>query len=253
MKNKIITIVFIVLLILMAGLSCFASYKFYQCLREQITAKESFDELSQLTDTAIEEAEDEEERKEKLFEAYKGLKEENSDFVGWIKIEGTNIDYPVMQSMEYPEFYLDHDFNKKYNSYGVPFMDAACLIGKSNNLLIYGHHMHNESMFHEITYYKDPDYLKEHEIISFNTFDEIAEYQAVACFCWDCDGDTFRFNQFTDMDLIRFKQFMKSVHEREYYSSGTDALYGEELLTLVTCDYTYGNGRFVLVAKKVKQ
>ena len=77
------------------------------------------------------------------------------------------------------------------------------------------------------------------------------EYQIVAVFRFDTNNDTFRYNQFTDMDEEHFKNFMNSVHLRQLYDTGVDAEYGDHLITLSTCEYTYTNGRFVVVAKKV--
>ena len=54
------------------------------------------------------------------FEKYRAVQEQNSDFVGWISIEGTNIDYPVMQTVDNPNYYLKHSFEKQYSDYGVP-------------------------------------------------------------------------------------------------------------------------------------
>ena len=79
------------------------------------------------------------------YEKYKVLYEQNNDFIGWISIEDTNVNYPVMQSTDNPDFYLKHGFDKAYSNYGVPYLDEACATGLSNNLVIYGHNMKNGS------------------------------------------------------------------------------------------------------------
>ena len=135
--------------------------------------------------------------------------------------------------------------------YGVPFADAACRIGKSNNVILCGHHMTSETMFHEIVYYEDPDFFKDHRRIIFDTLESEGEYEVIAVFRFDTDHESFRFNRYIDMDMNEFAEFMKCVHERELYSTGLDAVYGNQLLTLSTCDYFYNNGRFVVVAKEV--
>ena len=84
------------------------------------------------------------------YEQYKALYEQNNDFIGWISIEDTNISYPVMQSVDDPDFYLKHGFDKSYSDYGVPYLDDACATGLSNNLGIYGHNMKNGTMFHDL-------------------------------------------------------------------------------------------------------
>ena len=69
--------------------------------------------------------------------------------VGWIFIEGTEINYPVMQTRNNPDYYLKHSFEKTWSDYGVPYVDEACTVGISNNLVIYGHNMKNGSMFRQ--------------------------------------------------------------------------------------------------------
>ena len=102
-------------------------------------------------------------------EKYGALFEQNEDFIGWIKIDGTKIDYPVMQSPNNPDYYLKHSFEKAYSDYGVPYIDEACATGISNNLVIYGHHMKNGTMFSDLCNYTDADFCKEHPIINFDT------------------------------------------------------------------------------------
>ena len=90
-----------------------------------------------------------------IFDKYRPLFEQNNDMVGWIRIEGTGIDYPVMQTLSNPDYYLKHSFEKTWSDYGVPYVDAGCTVGVSNNLIIYGHNMKNGTMFHDLVKYTD--------------------------------------------------------------------------------------------------
>ena len=182
---------------------------------------------------------------------YRALYTQNNDLAGWIQIDGTNINYPVMWTPNNPTYYLKHSFEKEYSDYGVPYIDEDCVMGESNNYVIYGHHMKNETMFHDLCNYASKDFYDEHPIIKFDTLFGFGEYQIVAVFRFDTNNDTFRYNQFTDMDEEHFNNFMNSVHLRQLYDTGVDAEYGDHLITLSTCEYTYTNGRFVVVAKKV--
>ena len=255
MKKDKTKIVLIILIIVMAGVILYCGIRLILCFQEKERVEEAFDRLSLMTDTDIKAGETEEERqaaeKERL-EKYRKLYDLNHDFVGWIRIEGTNINYPVMQSLDDPEYYLDHDFDKEYCVYGVPFADAACEIGKSNNVILYGHRMSTDSMFHEILYYEDPEYREEHPLIQFDTLEKCGTYEVIAAFRYDVNHDPFRFNLYTDMDMETFAEYVRNVQERQLYSTGLTALYGDHLLTLSTCDYYYGNGRFVVVAREVK-
>ena len=184
-------------------------------------------------------------------EKYGALFEQNQDFIGWISIDGTNVNYPVMQTPSNPDYYLKHSFEKSYSDYGVPYIDEACALGISNNIVVYGHHMRNGSMFADICKYTDKSFYKEHNTIKFDTLSSLGEYEVIAVFKFDTNNETFKFNEYTTMDEAQFKEFMENVHSRQLYDTGVDAEYGDELLTLSTCEYTYKNGRFVVVAKKV--
>lgn len=130
---------------------------------------------------------------ELAMEKYRALFDQNSDFVGWISIDGTNINYPVMWTPNNPNYYLKHSFEKEYSDYGVPYIDEDCVMGESNNYVIYGHHMKNETMFHDLCNYASKDFYDEHPIIKFDTLFGFGEYQIVAVFRFDTNNDTFRY------------------------------------------------------------
>ena len=182
---------------------------------------------------------------------YQALYDQNNDFVGWIKIDNTMISYPVMQSIDNPDFYLKHGFDKGYSNYGVPYIDEACATGLSNNIVIYGHNMKNGSMFSDLVKYTSQDYYESHPIIQYDTLTQLSDYQIVCVFRFDTNNETFRFNEYTDMNEEEFAEYMANCHERQLYDTGVTAEYGDELITLSTCEYTYENGRFVVVAKKI--
>ena len=189
----------------------------------------------------------------KAYEKYGTLYEQNNDFVGWIQIDGTNINYPVMQTPDNPDYYLKHSFENTWSDYGVPYLDEACVIGRSNNLVIYGHHMSNGSMFCDLELYSDPAFCMDHPVIRFDTLSSFGEYEVIAVFRYNTNQETFRYDREVNMDETRFSWFMEQVHARELFSTGKDASFGDQLLTLSTCEYTYKNGRLVVVARKVVQ
>ena len=189
----------------------------------------------------------------KAYEKYGALYEQNNDFVGWIQIDGTNINYPVMQTPDNPDYYLKHSFENTWSDYGVPYLDEACVIGQSNNLVIYGHHMSNGSMFCDLELYSDPAFCMDHPVIRFDTLSSFGEYEVIAVFRYNTNQETFRYDREVNMDEGRFSWFMEQVHARELFSTGKDASFGDQMLTLSTCEYTYKNGRLVVVARKVVQ
>ena len=185
------------------------------------------------------------------FEKYKALYEQNEDLVGWISIEGTAVNYPVMQSVDRPDFYLKHGFDRQSSRYGVPYLDEDCATGLSNNLVVYGHNMKNGTMFHDLLNYTSRSFWEEHQIIRFDTLSRMGEYQVVLVFRFDADNETFYYNEYSDMNEEEFIEFMEQCRQRQLYDTGVTVSYGDELLTLSTCEYTYKNGRFVVVAKRI--
>ena len=117
--------------------------------------------------------------------------------------------------------------------------------------MIYGHHMKNGSMFYDLDGYTDPEFCKEHPVIRFDTLSGFGKYEVIAVFRFNTERDKFRYDQGVNMTEEEYGQYIEQVHERELYSTGKTAQYGDQLLTLSTCEYTYRNGRLVVVARKV--
>jgi sortase B len=187
---------------------------------------------------------------------YQSLHQENSDMIGWVKIEGTSLDYPVMQNREDGEYYLHRNFQKEYEYSGLPFLDKKCNISNSDtNRIIYGHNMKNDSMFSCLLKYRDQEYFTKHPMIEFDTIYEQGRYQIIAVILskvYKKTDDTFKFYQFVRADTEKeFDEYIRNMKELSLYDTGISAIYGDELLTLVTCAYHTENGRLAVLAKKV--
>ena len=188
--------------------------------------------------------------------AYRDMNLMYPDMVGRIKIPGTVVDYPVMYTPNDPEYYLDHDIDKAYSSHGAPFLDFKCDIERpSDNLIIYAHHMKDGSMFACLNRYKNKSFLEEHPTVEFHTLYDIGYYEVVAIFVSHIGADgkyAFEYFLYTDFGgRGEFDDFMDLVREYRLYDSGTEAVYGDRLLSLSTCDYTGSNSRMVLLARKI--
>lgn len=187
---------------------------------------------------------------------YLPLFEMNPEFFGWLSIDGTGIDYPIMYSPDRPEYYINHSFDGSNSSSGVPFIDERC-DADGNCFLIYGHHMRNKTMFGQLPKYADQSYYEEHSVINFDTLYEQREYRVIAAFFSRAYGKketgVFRYYEYTDLsDEETFNEYMEQVYAAAIYDTGIKATYGEELLVLSTCNYHTDNGRFVVVAKRIK-
>ena len=211
-----------------------------------------FAALSDLIDETAEPAEEGETNAEK----FARLVERNSEFIGWISIEDTNLDFPVMYSPTRADFYLRHDFEGEYSNYGVPYLDEDCTLtadSRSSNLIIYGHNMKTGTIFGCLTGYKESSYYAEHPYIQFDTLYGDGTYEVFAAFAIDVVSDTsFAYNTYIDMDEAAFDKFVGEVKRRSDVDSGITPEYGDELLTLSTCEYSSSNGRYVVCARRVQ-
>lgn len=191
-----------------------------------------------------------------VLDEYKTLYEKNKKLIGWLKIDDTIIDYPVMQTSD-NEYYLEHNFNQEYDKNGSLFLDCDCSVyPRSTNLIIYGHHMKSGKMFGQLQKYAKESYGEKHSIIQFDSIYEKAEYQVMYVFrsqVYNEDDLVFKYYQFINANSEEeFNSYMKEMEAMSLYDTGVTASYGDSLLTLSTCDHSQTDGRFVVVAKRIK-
>lgn len=208
------------------------------------------EETGEPTETLLEE--------KPILPEYAELYEQNGDMVGWISIDDTKINYPVMQSIDEPNFYLKHGFDKGYTDYGCPYVGENCDVTKpSDNIIIYGHHMKNGSMFSDLDKFKKKDFWEQHKTITFNTLTEKQTYEIIAVFktvVYTDSANEFRYYQFSDAETPEdFAEYVAKCKEKAFYDTGVSAEYGDKLITLSTCEYSNANGRLVVVAKLLPQ
>ncbi len=201
------------------------------------------------------EDENSDETEPEVLEDYKTLLNMNKDLIGWLKIADINIDYPVMQTND-NTYYLDHNFDKKYDKNGCLFLDYQCdVINRNTNLIIYGHNMQSGNMFGRLDKYSSEEYYKEHPKFEFDTIYEKGAYEIVYVFrskIYNEDAVVFKYYQFLDVQSEKeFDSNMAEMAKISLYDTGITPKYGDELLTLSTCDYQENNGRFVIVARKI--
>ena len=190
---------------------------------------------------------------ETILPKYQALYEENPEFFGWLRLEGTVLDYPVMRSFEDNDEYLYSNFEGDYCYAGVPFADYNC-DRHSDNILIYAHNIRDGSMFRTLFKYEDEDYWREHPTIMFSDLYGDYEYEILAVFrdrVYNKSDDVFKFYQFMDAENAEeFDYAISQFKEKSIYDTGVDAEYGDKLITLVTCAYHVEDGRFVVVARR---
>ena len=151
---------------------------------------------------------------------YQELYMQNNDMVGWIKVEDTKINYPVMQSKDNPNFYLRHGFDKGYTVYGCPYVQENCDVdAPSDNLVIYGHHMNDNSMFAGLMKYADKSFWEKHKTIQFDTLTEKGKYEVVAAFKTEVYTDSpnsFRCEEYHPFEHPAQSHTLSAHHHNEH-------------------------------------
>jgi len=187
---------------------------------------------------------------------FQELYERNPDIVGWLKIDGTRIEYPVMQNQQDAQYYLDHDFDKKKSKSGLPFLDAHSRINGSDILLVHGHHMKSGWMFKDLMKYKQESFYKEHAVFQFNTLTEKEEYEIIAVILskvYRKSDDVFKYYQIEKVSTpADFDSYVQNIRKLALYDTGVTPRYGDKLIVLSTCEYSTENGRLAVVARKRK-
>lgn len=188
----------------------------------------------------------------------KELQTQNSDIVGWLEIPNTNISYPVLQGTD-NSYYMTHNFNKQKAKDGSLFLDKDYNWNKpSTNLLIYGHNKRSSTeMFVGLMDYKQESFYKEHSVIRFTTEKEDAVYDIISVFLsrvyYKYETDVFRYYFFIDANNRKeFDEYVSESKKASLYEIEATAKYGDQLITLSTCEYSQQDGRFVVVARKRK-
>lgn len=242
---RIIGIVLITIGLVFLGLLIYGTFKDYKRARNIKKLQEqrlSADREDILSDDILPE--------------YRKMYETNSDLVGWLVIDGTDINYPVVQSKVYQEFYLDHNFDGEKDEAGSIFADARNdVFLPDENIILYGHNMKNGSMFGTLQHYLDKSYYNEHSIISFDTLYKRSIYKIAVVGLSkisDESDDTFKYYDFLNSTNKKtFKSYVNNIKNLEAYDTGVNLKYGDNLVTLSTCNSVEEDGRLFIIAKEV--
>ena len=226
---------------------------------------EGWQQQSQISSAATVWAEDDSMRKNSdgIFIGFESLLEQNKDIKAWIKISGTNVNNPVYQTNN-NDYYLDHDMNKQSSRYGALFIDKDAKFDKNGgyhpstkNIVVYGHHMKDGTMFGGLKHFTDLSYYKNHSVIDFTTLYRDSDYKIFAVFITNSmakhdNGKIFNYAQSSFANDEQFLEFVEQVKRRSIIDTGVDVVATDELLTLSTCTYEFDEARLVVMARRVR-
>ena len=192
------------------------------------------------------------------------LKDINDEIVGWIRLDDSRIDYPVMfheGDDQYSQYYLNHTYKHEWSAYGTVFIDYRSKQSTdSKNVITHGHNMIDGSMYHTLMNYSDRfegdlDYYRDHSVLTFNTPDEDAQWKVISVFKTStlyAHGEFFNYMQGEFTSDAEFMNFVYNVRIRSMFNVPVTVNENDQLLTLSTCSYEYSDFRTVLVARKVR-
>ena len=207
-----------------------------------------------VTEETTEATEPEETTKPGMLPGYKDIYEQNNDTVGWIKMEGTKMNYPVLQTPDDPNYYLYRDFDKKDSKRGSIYAWSEADINKpSDNITLFGHRMTDGSMFACLNEYTKKEAWDKNNLIFFDTLNEYHTYKIFAVFKTSANvGEGFSYHKFVDAaNEQEFNEFVSTCKKLSFYDTGITPVYGDKLICLSTCEYTLDNGRLVVAAVRI--
>ena len=228
--KKFISIFFIIFLLSIAVIS---SYKILTTMNDYRQADKIYNELKTQKQTS----------KNNTI----NLSNINKDYICWINIENTNIDYPVVKSND-NSYYLHKDIYRNYLYSGTIFIDYRCNYDTSKNLIFYGHNMKNKTMFSELEKFKDKDFFYSNPKITITDKDTSSNYEVFAVILVHKDFDyiIYNFNNETD-----YEGYLNKIINKSLYKTNNNPTNKDKIITLSTCSYEFDNARTVVFAKKV--
>jgi len=247
MRNVLLTIIILICL----GVFAVCAYMLIDYFYTNMEADRAFDEQRNMVA--------EESAFEKRLPKYLEMKETNEDFVGWIKADGTHINNPLVQSIDDPNFYLHKDFHKNDSNSGTLFIsNVSSLVEPTDVVTVFGHHMRDKTMFGSLENFEEPEFLEEHGRIWIDSLEGRREFQVtnVMRIRVNVQGqdDAFPYYEYSNFeDEADFDWFMEQSDSHTLFPTGETVEYGDKLVLLSTCEYTYGDGsgRLVVMGKEM--
>ncbi|MDE7176392.1 MAG: class B sortase [Lachnospiraceae bacterium] len=188
---------------------------------------------------------------------FEALLQINGDLKGWISIPGTVLSLPVVQGKD-NTWYLSHDFYGKQDRHGTIFADCgADLSAGEPNLVLYGHHMRDGSMFGILKEYRGEEFYREHPSFFLYLSNEEREYEIMAVLrndIFEGNGDSFQYYDYKKIsDEETFEEYCRILLNNAIYDTGVEAQAGDELVTLCTCDYGSEDQRLLVVGRRKRK
>ena len=245
-------IIYAILILIFTGIFALGAFQIYRQLKEYEEGDSAYTDVEQYV-TVGEDPEDGQKDENPSDENtninwpavdFAALKEINPDIVAWVYIEGTEINYPVVQGTD-NQYYLKRLFDRKWNSAGCIFLDSRNEPDFSDrHSIIYGHHMKNGTMFSELTEYKKQEFYEGHPTVLLMTPEQNIRVEIFAGYVASVEDNAWETATGSD---VEFENWLKETKERSCFKSEVAPAVTDRIVTLSTCSYEFDNARFVLL------
>ena len=271
MKRRILIVVLVLLVAVFAVSAFFFIRDVVRSNREDQANRKIVDEVGSIRDQSI--GEDRAETyapKDKLpketeeptglygssgiFRWLEPLYEKNTDLAGWLIIEDTYVDYPVMYTPYWENKYLRKAFDQSYALSGTLFIGGTGWTPESDYTVIYGHHMKDGTMFSDLVDYESLEYARSHSKIHFETLYEMYDYEVLFAVNTQVNdsANEYTFDYYTVGSLDdeeTFYDYIDRARAAALYDTGVDVMFGDKILVLSTCNYHREDERFIVIAR----
>lgn len=177
-------------------------------------------------------------------EPVQSLQDTNPDYVMWLQITDTVIDYPVVQRDN--SYYLKHDFYGNKNKHGTIFLDEDCEV-TDPVILLHGHHMKDGTMFGSLKHYKKADYREQHKELSLELDEKKVSYEIFAGALIDLlQAERFCYEELPETEEI--EAYLQSLKKVSFWYEEPQWEEGDRLVILSTCDYGTKEQRLIIAA-----
>ncbi|WP_122639142.1 class B sortase [Romboutsia sp. Marseille-P6047] len=216
--------------IILISILIFSGYKIYTKLSEYKKADKVYTEIRE---------------KSKKSNKDEELSSSNPDYRFWLKVDNTNIDYPVVQGAD-NDYYLTHDFNKDYLASGSIFMDYRNDFENDKSIIIYGHHMRNKTMFGELANFKDKSFFNENNKIEIEYKGKTYTYEVFSVYIADSSEEFLEMNFSNDNE---YEDYLNKIIDKSLFKTNISVTSEDKIITLYTCSYEFNGARTIVNAK----
>ena len=250
MKRKVLSIIELALVIIIVFSSYKVFSKMYRYKKDEKTYNDITKEYKAIYLENVTNAKDKKYSNDKNT-VYKSLYDKlnirNTDYRFWLRVENTNINYPVVQASD-NKYYLKHDINKAASISGCPFVNCDNNVKTDKNVIVYGHNMRRNNMFNQLERFKESQFFNGDNNIVITDKEGDHIYKVFSVYTMKSNDELGKTN-YSNKD--EFFEAVKAMQSKSFYYKDIKVADNDRILTLVTCTYEINDGRLVVEAKSV--